>query len=214
MINIGSCGLHIVHNAFKSGMEATEWKLDHLLFCLFQLFKDTPACRHDYASATSVTNSIFPLKFCKIRWVENVFVLERALSILPDLTKYINSIAGGKYPDPSTKSFEAAKDAYKDALTCAILQFALPVSKQVTSSLQFYQTDKPVLPFIADDLLALLKSLMMRFVKKEIMDTVKSIDKLLEVDVSDKETHATYNVIDVGFVSGKKIERTSGKEDH
>ena len=35
MINIGSCGLHIVHNAFKSGMEATEWKLNHLLFCLY-----------------------------------------------------------------------------------------------------------------------------------------------------------------------------------
>ena len=27
MINIGSCGLHNVHGAFRSGMEASEWKL-------------------------------------------------------------------------------------------------------------------------------------------------------------------------------------------
>ena len=92
------------------------------------------------------------------------------------------------------------------------MQFALSVSKQGTSFLQFYQTDKPVLPFIADDLFALLKSLMMRYVKKEIMDSVKSIDKLLKVDVSDKETHATYNVIDVGFVSEKKLKELLAKK--
>ena len=93
MISIGACGLHIVHNAFKSGMIATEWKFDHLLLCLYQLFKDTPARRLDYVNTTAVTNPIFPLKFCKTRWLENVVVLERALSILPDFTKYIKAIA-------------------------------------------------------------------------------------------------------------------------
>ena len=31
MLNIGSCGLHIVHNAFRNSLEATEWKIAELL---------------------------------------------------------------------------------------------------------------------------------------------------------------------------------------
>ena len=33
-----------------------------------------------------------PLKFCKMRWVENRIVLERALEVLPDMAKYINAV--------------------------------------------------------------------------------------------------------------------------
>ena len=31
LINIGSCGLHIVHNSFKTGATAAEWKVEALL---------------------------------------------------------------------------------------------------------------------------------------------------------------------------------------
>ena len=31
MIDIGSCGLHNVHRAFKSGMKASEWNLAKVL---------------------------------------------------------------------------------------------------------------------------------------------------------------------------------------
>ena len=31
LLNIGSCGLHIVHGAFCTGCQATEWKIDGVL---------------------------------------------------------------------------------------------------------------------------------------------------------------------------------------
>ena len=43
LINIGSCGLHIVHGAFQKGVEDTKWKLDSFLKSLHQLLKDSPA---------------------------------------------------------------------------------------------------------------------------------------------------------------------------
>ena len=35
LINLGSCGIHVVHGGFKSGVEAIGWKLDSLLRLMF-----------------------------------------------------------------------------------------------------------------------------------------------------------------------------------
>lgn len=34
LLNIGSCGLHIMHNAFKAGSNITTWDIEHTLNCL------------------------------------------------------------------------------------------------------------------------------------------------------------------------------------
>ena len=65
VLNIGSCGLHIIHGAFKRGSERTGWKLDNFFSSIFKLFKDTPATRDDYTHVTG--NSVFAFKFCKHR---------------------------------------------------------------------------------------------------------------------------------------------------
>ena len=52
MIDIGTCGLHVVHGAFKCGIESTEWKIKETLKGSHQLLHDTPARRADYVSVT------------------------------------------------------------------------------------------------------------------------------------------------------------------
>ena len=69
LINIGSCGLHIVHNSFKTGATATEWKVEALLSSLYYLFKDSPARREDFSKVSGSTR--LPLKFVNHRWLEN-----------------------------------------------------------------------------------------------------------------------------------------------
>lgn len=39
LVNIGSCGLHVLHNAFKTGILATSWDISSLLSSLYYLFK-------------------------------------------------------------------------------------------------------------------------------------------------------------------------------
>lgn len=79
LINIGSCGLHIIHNSFKAGALATEWSLSSLLSSMYYLFKDSPARREDYMTVTG--SSLMPLKFVSHRWLENEPVCERALKV-------------------------------------------------------------------------------------------------------------------------------------
>ena len=42
LIDIGSCGLHIVHTAIKDGALASTWNIRKLLSSLYFLFKDSP----------------------------------------------------------------------------------------------------------------------------------------------------------------------------
>ena len=34
LINIGSCGLHVIHGAFKTGVEATNWNIKNFAWCI------------------------------------------------------------------------------------------------------------------------------------------------------------------------------------
>ena len=60
LLNIGSCGLHIVHGRLQKGVNESGWKLGHLMRSLWQLFHDTPARREDFVKLTGST--VFPLK--------------------------------------------------------------------------------------------------------------------------------------------------------
>ena len=52
-VDIGSCGLHVVHNSFRAGFEAAQWNLNSFLTSLYFLFHDTPARREDYFLITN-----------------------------------------------------------------------------------------------------------------------------------------------------------------
>ena len=90
LLNVGSCGLHVVHASFCAGCQATHWKIDWLLRALCYLFPHSPVRKDDYTTVTWPT--AFPLKFCASRWIEDDRVAERALGILPNVEKYIQHV--------------------------------------------------------------------------------------------------------------------------
>ena len=47
MINIGSCGLHVLHGAFQHGIKS-QWNLKQIFTAMFFLFNDSPARREVY----------------------------------------------------------------------------------------------------------------------------------------------------------------------
>ena len=79
------------------------------------------------------------------------------------------------------------------------------MSKEVTPFLTLYQTDKPMVPFLAKDLFQLLKSLLCRFLKLNVMKVVKSVDKLLDVDIGLDANQLDHTKIDVGFSAERII---------
>ena len=140
LIMVGSCGLHIMYGAFKDESDAWTWPIQKLLVSLYRLFKDTPASFHKFA-----------LKLCPHRWAENVWVAERAIEIWPHVKAYVK-ITEKSVPNPATTSYDAVVSCTKDPLIIVKLLCFISIAKLVTPFLVEYQTDKPMMPFIASDL--------------------------------------------------------------
>ena len=65
LINIGSCGLHVIHGAFQTGVDATNWNIKKTLHSAFYILHDSPERPEDYESVTG--SSKYPLNFCATR---------------------------------------------------------------------------------------------------------------------------------------------------
>ena len=79
LIEIGSCGLHVLHGAYGIAQKATDWKLDKLLKAIYSVFKLSLAWREDYLKVNELLEShdsksvacLFRQKFCGHKWLEN-----------------------------------------------------------------------------------------------------------------------------------------------
>eukprot|EP00745_Piridium_sociabile_P000848 TRINITY_DN105482_c0_g1_i2.p2 TRINITY_DN105482_c0_g1~~TRINITY_DN105482_c0_g1_i2.p2 ORF type:complete len:148 (+),score=31.31 TRINITY_DN105482_c0_g1_i2:920-1363(+) len=69
MLEIGTCGLHVMHNSFSAGCAAATWNIETFLSSAYYLFHDSPARRDDFLEICGAVQ--FPMKFCKHRWLEN-----------------------------------------------------------------------------------------------------------------------------------------------
>lgn len=89
ILDTGTCSLHIVNGAYKTSHDEINRRLHNFLAALYYLFRKVPARRADYTHFTKST--LFPLKFCSVRWLENSKVMERAKTMILHLKIYCSS---------------------------------------------------------------------------------------------------------------------------
>jgi len=205
VLNIGSCGLHILHNAFKHGCFASKWEINNFLSSLYYLFKDSPARREDFVNISKA--DLFPKKFVNHRWLESIPAADCALKLLPELKKYILAIEKQLINKPTSKSFSVIKTHLKDNLLSAKLNVFISIAKMLYPFLTLYQTDKPMIFFLADDLSKIVRALMTRFIKCDVLLLADTPRKLLKVDVKDLKNHLPIENIDVGFCAERTLKQ-------
>ena len=122
LINISSCGLHIIHGAFQTGATTTCWNIKGTLKAIYKLLHDSPARRADYISVTGST--LFPFSFCATRWVGDKKVADRAIEIWVNICEIIDvwqKLTPSK--KPKCKSHTTVVTAVNDQLATVKLQF-------------------------------------------------------------------------------------------
>ncbi|GBN17976.1 hypothetical protein AVEN_161559-1 [Araneus ventricosus] len=149
-INIGSCGIHILNNAFRKGASSTEWDISSVLVALYHLFKDSPALREDFQECSK--SEKMPMKFVTHRWLEISPVSLRAVEIWEDIETYVKLIRNGKLSKVTCKSCKVVEEATKDRLIKIKLLFFACVSEIIKSFLEKYRSDEPLIPFFAPDI--------------------------------------------------------------
>ena len=72
LIDTGSCGLYVVHNAFKAGFKATTWDVKSFLCALHRIFHESPARR---SLGPDVPREILPSLITRFRLWQIVLCL-------------------------------------------------------------------------------------------------------------------------------------------
>jgi len=88
-LDLGSCGLHVVHGAFNYGHTKAGWDLASAFNNAYWLFLNSPVRRSAFTALTGKTT--FPQKFCKTRWVKNIGPATTFLSIFQQLEAFSKS---------------------------------------------------------------------------------------------------------------------------
>lgn len=200
-LDIGSCGIHTLHCAFKAGIKGTGWSLIEFLRALFNLWKNVPARRGMYTEITGST--LFPHKFCTIRWLENAPVANRAASILPHVKKYVEKVTESK-KQPNCSSFKIVANAVRDELLPAKLAFFEALALDVEPFMREFQSDSPLAPFLYTALSTLVRHTMTRVLKEEVLGDEAGIH---DVDIKNKENLRTAKQIELGYSTTRALSK-------
>ena len=198
LIDIGSCGLHILHGAFKTAIEKNKLfgELESLFSSVYWLFKDSPARRDDFEKITG--SSCFPIKFCKHRWLANLPVAQRFLLVWENIKKFVQAVDRKQVSKPKCKSFTVAKDNVANEMVVPMTQFYITLAQEIYPFLERYQCDKPMIPFLGQDLFNLLRALMQRFLKSDIMSSLTSQYKVVTFDIKNESNYCTAKKVSMG----------------
>jgi len=195
----------VVHEAFKYGATATGWRLDKLLRSLWYTFSDSPAKREDYEALSG--SSMWPLRFCGTRWLEDLAVAERAVLIWPNIKKYVEEVC--KLPKskiPTSQSFKNLQEFVQDPLIVAKLQFFISIARILGPFLKKFQTDQPMVPFLTQDLQTILEAVLTKFIKKSVLEGATTCAKLASIDVDKSENLLPSKKVDVGFAAKMTVQ--------
>ena len=148
LIDIGYCGLHIIHGAFKTSAENTNCEWKKVLQETFILLHDLPTGRGDYVSLTgSIT---FSLSFWAKRWIKEIKVADLLINVRENaikISKYWGNFPKSK--QSSFKSFLNVQSAVNDQVSVAKFQFFSFIANLFGTFLIVYQTDWNLLTFMS-----------------------------------------------------------------
>ena len=185
LANLGRCGLHSVSGALGTGVTKSSWPLKKVMKSLFNLFHDSTARRDLYIMINE--SKVFALRFCPTRWVENEPVAERAVQVWDPVLKVIQHYATNVVPSkrPKDNSSYDTLVKYQSDITMKVkLQVFKDIAHKTNMFLTAFQTDGPMVPFLADSLEEIFRCLMGYFISKTVLKGAVTKLSLVKLDVS------------------------------
>ena len=103
------------------------------------------------------------------------------------------------------------KEAVDDKLILPKLHFFKCTASHLQPFLANYQTDKPMVCFLATDLSTILRGLMRRFIKDDVLSEANTVEKRMVVNVQEKSNHRGYKKIEIGLCTESALKDARAK---
>ena len=107
-----------------------------------------------------------------------------------------------------TESYATLKSALSDTFLVVKLEFMLHIAMILEPFLTKFQSSAPMIPYVYDSLLQLVRLLLSKVLKCDIMESSKSATKIARIDLDDNENLKPVRTVDIGIgatVALKKI---------
>ncbi|KAH8027889.1 hypothetical protein HPB51_011119 [Rhipicephalus microplus] len=108
---------------------------------------------------------------------------------------------------PACGSYAHVETAVKDEMLPVKLAFMLSVSEELEPFLAKFQTEKPMLPFLATALDGLLRSLLGRIVLKEKLDAAGTFSKQIKIDLENPNNIIGIAAFDIGLAAKSELRK-------
>ena len=220
LLNVGSCSLHVLHGAYKSAQEATDWDVKSILKAAYKLFQNSSARRSVYLTVNDIDDdedededeTVFPKPFCGHRWLENGPALSRLLTLLEKLKNYIvHNNRQAKSKQINTGSLKKVEEEVKNDAnmnSCyAKLEFSLFICKTIEPFLLKFQAERPLVPFSYQEMLGVLRSSLDAFVRSSVIESSVTDGNLTKIDLGKEENLRSLQNIDIGFGANSRLKK-------
>lgn len=204
ILDLGSCSLHVLHGAFQNGHKKTVWNINQFLRQIYYYFNDRPARKADFSNNTGENK--LPKKFATTRWLENASVAERAIEIHPALKKYFFQLK-----NTNSSSVATIQKHLTDVMTPSRLHFFKDIASQFEIFLEKFQTPKPLYPLLYASLDEVVRDIMERFVKRDILDGIYGY-KYSKIDLKEESNLIPVQKIRIGIGAKNALEKIEGKD--
>lgn len=170
LIDIGTCNIHIVHNAFLKGLEQLGDDISDLVFAIYHFFHGWPARWNSYCSVRADLK-IPPHHFIKhvsSRWLTLQAAAERLLEQWDAVIKYFLDFIPKKKPELITKpSYTRVVRLLKKPAVKAEVMFVISSAAVFSHVTEFFQKEEPLVHILSHSLNSLVTTLLGRICKLE-----------------------------------------------
>jgi len=196
------CNIHVVHNAFGKGLDKFEREVEELAIDLHSLFRYSSARREDFKFVElqlDIEQNMF-LRHVPTRWLSLQPVNTRILQLFPALEKYMKDMTKNSNTPKSIAYGRIIQGVIQDKYkTLTQLDFLSNVTSLFTDFLTCFQTSAPMIHVLHEEMFAMVKTIMNRFVKSEVMQSVSGTKQLLTVKYDDLGNQLSGNKLSVGL---------------
>ena len=206
-IDLGTCVLHIVHNAFGAGLQAHAKDVEVLCMDVYSLFKYSAARREDYRELQERFGADVNTfqQHCQVRWLSLGPAIKRLLEQWDPLCAFVHDLASRDAKNvPKSVNFKrvSAMLAPKERIvTRCWLEFLADILPLFENFLELFQRSQPNVHIVYDSMCELLLKVLNRLLK-----TVDSRGReLVSVDCKDTKNQLDDQHLMIGDAARRNL---------
>ncbi len=209
LIDIGSCNIHTIHNAFQKGIAELGENASELIIAVYYFFKGWPSRLEEFAviqQKVGVAENHF-IKHCSTRWLTLEMSAERLLEQWDAVQDYfLKHIPLRKSALTKSNGYKRIINLLKTPAIKAELHFICSSAKIFQRFTGTFQRDEPLIHVLYDELCCLVRTLLGRICPQSVLTRNDIKETML-----DASNLLPFKSTVVGEAVGEELKKTDEK---